>query len=166
VIHGAFSLLPNDVLANVVDGNLRKVGGITYDAAEQAFAEKLLPTLGKTDIALGSEREIQPIGNRLGQGSTDVGDVSWTVPTIGFRAATWVPGTPAHSWQAVAAGGMSIGFKGMENASRVLALTAVDLFTQPELIAKARAEFERRRGPDFKYVSAVGGRKPPLDYRR
>jgi aminobenzoyl-glutamate utilization protein B len=61
---------------------------------------------------------------------------------------------------------MSIGFKGMENASRVLALTAVDLFTQPELIAKARAEFERRRGPDFKYVSAVGGRKPPLDYRR
>ncbi|NBX41284.1 MAG: amidohydrolase, partial [Gammaproteobacteria bacterium] len=80
VIHGAFSLLPNDVLANVVDGNLRKVGGITYDAAEQAFAEKLLPTLGKTDIALGSEREIQPIGNRLGQGSTDVGDVSWTVP--------------------------------------------------------------------------------------
>ena len=166
VIHGAFSLLPNDVLANVVDGNLRKVGGITYDTAEQAFAEKLLPTLGKTDIALGSEREIQPIGNRLGQGSTDVGDVSWTVPTIGFRAATWVPGTPAHSWQAVAAGGMSIGFKGMENASRVLALTAVDLFTQPELIAKARAEFERRRGPDFKYVSAVGGRKPPLDYRR
>jgi len=166
VIHGAFSLLPNDVLANVVDGNLRKVGGITYDAAEQAFAEKLLPTLGKTDIALGSEREIQPIGNRQGQGSTDVGDVSWTVPTIGFRAATWVPGTPAHSWQAVAAGGMSIGFKGMENASRVLALTAVDLFTQPELIAKARAEFERRRGPDFKYVSAVGGRKPPLDYRR
>ncbi|MEY3466262.1 MAG: hypothetical protein RL603_1862 [Pseudomonadota bacterium] len=166
VIHGAFSLLPNDVLANVVDGNLRKAGGITYDAAEQAFAEKLLPTLGKTDIALGSEREIQPIGNRLGQGSTDVGDVSWTVPTIGFRAATWVPGTPAHSWQAVAAGGMSIGFKGMENASRVLALTAVDLFTQPELIAKARAEFERRRGPDFKYVSAVGGRKPPLDYRR
>jgi len=134
VIHGAFSLLPNDVLANVVDGNLRKAGGITYDAAEQAFAEKLLPTLGKTDIALGSEREIQPIGNRLGQGSTDVGDVSWTVPTIGFRAATWVPGTPAHSWQAVAAGGMSIGFKGMENASRVLALTAVDLFTQPELI--------------------------------
>ena len=105
VIHGAYSLLPNDVLATAVDVNLRRVGGLTYDATEQAFAEKLFATLGKTDVALGSEREVQPIGRRLGMGSTDVGDVSWVVPTIGFRTATWVPGTPAHSWQAVAAGG-------------------------------------------------------------
>jgi len=99
-------------------------------------------------------------------GSTDIGDVSWTVPTIGLRTATWVPGTPAHSWQAVAAGGMTIGLKGMENASKILALTAVDLFTQPSLITRARAEFEQRRGTDFKYRSAVGDRAPPLDYRR
>jgi len=166
VIHGAYSLLPNDVLATTVDGNLRRVGGVTYDPAEQAFAEKLFATLGKTDVALGSERDVQPIGRRLGMGSTDVGDVSWVVPTIGFRTATWVPGTPAHSWQAVAAGGMTIGLKGMENASKILALTAVDLFTQPELVARARAEFEQRRGVEFKYRSAVGDRAPPLDYRR
>ncbi len=166
VIHGAYSLLPNDVLATTVDTNLRRVGGVTYDSAEQAFAEKLFTTLGKTDVALGSEREVQPIGRRLGMGSTDVGDVSWVVPTIGFRTATWVPGTPAHSWQAVAAGGMTIGLKGMENASKILALTAVDLLTQPELIARARAEFEQRRGAEFKYRSAVGDRAPPLDYRR
>jgi aminobenzoyl-glutamate utilization protein B len=95
-----------------------------------------------------------------------VGDVSWVVPTIGFRTATWVPGTPSHSWQAVAAGGMTIGLKGMENASKILALTAADLFSQPELIARARAEFEQRRGAEFKYRSAVGDRAPPLDYRR
>ena len=166
VIHGAYSLLQNDVLATTVDGNLRRVGGVTYDPAEQAFAEKLFATLGKTDVALGSERDVQPIGRRLGMGSTDVGDVSWVVPTIGFRTATWVPGTPAHSWQAVAAGGMTIGLKGMENASKILALTAVDLFTQPELVARARAEFEQRRGVEFKYRSAVGDRAPPLDYRR
>lgn len=166
VIHGAYSLLPNDVLATTVDTNLRRVGGVTYDSAEQAFSEKLFTTLGKTDVALGSEREVQPIGRRLGMGSTDVGDVSWVVPTIGFRTATWVPGTPAHSWQAVAAGGMTIGLKGMENASKILALTAVDLLTQPELIARARAEFEQRRGAEFKYRSAVGDRAPPLDYRR
>jgi aminobenzoyl-glutamate utilization protein B len=99
-------------------------------------------------------------------GSTDVGDVSWVVPTIGFRTATCVPGTPAHSWQAVAAGGMTIGLKGMENASKILALTAVDLFTQPELIGRARTEFEQRRGAGFTYRSAVGDRAPPLDYRR
>jgi aminobenzoyl-glutamate utilization protein B len=166
VIHGAYSLLPNDALAAAVDLNLRRIGGVAYDQAEQAFAEKLFATLGKTDLALGSEREVQPIGRRLGMGSTDVGDVSWVVPTIGFRTATWVPGTPAHSWQAVAAGGMTIGLKGMENASKILALTAADLFSQPELIARARAEFDQRRGVDFKYRSAVGDRAPPLDYRR
>jgi len=95
-----------------------------------------------------------------------VGDVSWTVPTIGFRTATWVPGTPAHSWQAVAAGGMSIGLKGMENATKILTLTAVRLMQDAELIRSAKAEFEQRRGAGFKYVSVVGDRKPPLDYRR
>jgi len=166
VIHGAYSLLPNDALAAVVDRQLRRVGGVIYDPREQEFAERLFKTLGKTELALGSERDVQPIGTRMSSGSTDVGDVSWTVPTIGFRTATWVPGTPAHSWQAVAAGGMTIGLKGMENASKVLALTAVELFTRPKIITEARAEFERRRGADFKYVSVIGERAPPLDYRR
>jgi aminobenzoyl-glutamate utilization protein B len=82
-----------------------------------------------------------------------------------MTAATWVPGTPAHSWQAVAAGGMTIGLKGMIVAAKTMALTAMDLFTQPETVAKAKAEFENRRGPGFKYVPLIGDRKPPLDYR-
>ena len=166
VIHGAYSLLPNDSLAALVDEKLRKVGGVQWDASEQAFAAKISTTFAKADLGPGSERDVQPIGSRMSFGSTDVGDVSWTVPTIGFRTATWVPGTPGHSWQAVAAGGMSIGLKGMANASKVLALTAVDLLSRPELISAARAEFERRRGPDYRYASAVGDRAPPLDYRR
>jgi len=166
VIHGAYSLLPNDALAVLIDEKLRKVGGVQWDASEQAFATKISTTFAKADLGPGSERDVQPIGARMSFGSTDVGDVSWTVPTIGFRTATWVPGTPGHSWQAVAAGGMSIGLKGMENASKVLALTAVDLLSRPALITAAREEFERRRGPDFRYASAVGDRAPPLDYRR
>ncbi len=166
VIHGAYSLLPNDALATAVEGHLKTVGGVIYDDNERAFAEKLAKTLGTTDLTLGSERDIQPADSRPTFGSTDVGDVSWTVPTIGFRTATWVPGTPAHSWQAIAAGGMSIGFKGMENASKVLVLTATQLYQDPDLIARAKAEFEQRRGANFKYISVVGDRKPPLDYRR
>jgi aminobenzoyl-glutamate utilization protein B len=84
---------------------------------------------------------------------------------MGLSAATWVPGTPAHSWQAVAAGGTGIGLKGMQVAAKTLALTAMDLFTQPETIAQAKAEFLQRRGPDFNYVAMVGDRKPPLNYR-
>ena len=95
-----------------------------------------------------------------------MGDVSWNVPTSGVRTATYVPGTPAHSWQAVAAGGMTIGTKGMINAAKVLAFAAMELFTDPELVEQARTEFEERRGKAFRYVPMVGDREPPLDYRR
>ncbi len=99
-------------------------------------------------------------------GSTDVGDISWLVPTAGLSTATWVPGTAAHSWQAVATGGTGIGAKGMLVAAKTLALTAIELYGRPALIREAWEELERRRGPGFEYTSLVGDREPPLDYRR
>lgn len=99
-------------------------------------------------------------------GSTDVADVSWVVPTGGMTAATWVPGTSAHSWQAVAAGGTTIGDKGMLVAAKTLAMTAVDLITRPDLREAAKAERERRVGPNFVYKPLLGDRDPPLDYRK
>lgn len=164
VIHGANSLLPNRYLQNIVHANMTKVGGVNYTPVETAWAQKLLPTLA-VKKTLGDAAKIDPLSENHGSGSTDVGDVSYTVPTAGFSTATWVPGTPAHSWQAVAAGGTSIGFKGMQNAAKVLALTAIELFERPEHIAAAKAEFNERRGPNFVYESLVGDRKPPLDYR-
>ena len=101
-----------------------------------------------------------------GSSSTDVGDVSWVIPTAGLRVATWVPGTSAHSWQAIAAGGISIGNKGMINATKTLALTAIDLFEDPAIVANAKQERADRVGPDFVYQSLVGDRAPPLDYRQ
>ena len=166
VIHGIHSLLPNEALAALMDANLRRVGGVTYSPDEQAFAEKLRATLGTTTLPLGSEKEIQPNELRMTKGSTDVGDVSWVVPTAGLGTATWVPGTSAHSWQAVAAGGMGIGTKGMLVAAKTLAMTAVDLLSDPAHIDAARAEFDERRGPDFEYHALLGDRPPPLDYRK
>lgn len=166
VIHGNHSVLPNEALARVMDRNLRVVGGVTYAPEELAFAETIRTTLGDAERKLGSERQIMPFEPWAGKGSTDVGDVSWTVPTTGLRVAAWVPGTPAHSWQATAAGGTSIGTKGMMVAAKTLALTAVDLFQQPALIDSAEAEFQRRRGPDFAYRALLGDRDPPLDYRK
>lgn len=167
IIHGVYDLLPNDTLANAMHANLLTVGGVVYDEQEKAFAATLGKTLpGGRPAALELASSIQPFDYvREGGGSTDVGDVSWNVPTIGLRTATWVPGTPAHSWQAVATGGTTIGLKGMLVAAKTLALTAVDLYTQPALVQQAKAEFDRRRGPDFTYRSLLGDRKPPLDYR-
>jgi len=108
---------------------------------------------------------VRPFAQSDAGGSTDVGDVCWVVPNSGLSTATWVPGTPAHSWQAVAAGGMSIGHKGMINAAKTLAMSVHDLMTKPELVAAARAEFDRKRGAGFVYAPLIGDRKPPLDYR-
>ena len=151
----------------MMHAKLSEVGGVKYSPEERAFAEKLYGNLDAPTTKLGSEEIVQAFEfERPGVGSTDVADVSWTVPTVGLRTATWVPGTPAHSWQATAAGGMGIGYKGMNVASQTLALMGQELFTNPELIAAARAEFEKRRGPDFKYQPLLGDRKPALDYRR
>jgi aminobenzoyl-glutamate utilization protein B len=167
VMHGNYPLLPNETLARQVDGNLRQLGGFTYTPAERQFAEEIRLTLpGAQAMAIDSTNEIQPFVFRQSMGSTDVGDVSWLVPTVGFTTATWVPGTPAHSWQAVAAGGTSGAHKGMLLAARLLAQTGVDLFTNPDLITAAQQELERRRGADFEYAALLGDREPPLDYRR
>ena len=77
-----------------------------------------------------------------------------------------MPGTAAHSWQAVAAGGTGIGTKGMLLASKVLARTILELMDSPALVLEARKDFEERRGPDFEYAPLLGQRQPPLDYRK
>ncbi|MBC7369591.1 MAG: amidohydrolase [Undibacterium sp.] len=165
---GAYELLSNETLGRVMHKNLEAVGGVNYTPAEKAFAEKIGRTLpGGKPAVLELASMVAPFSNfsSVGNASTDAADVSWTVPTMGLVAATWVPGTPAHSWQAVAAGGTGIGLKGMQVAAKTLALTATDLFTQPEVVAQAKAEFLKRRGADFKYEPMVGNRAPALDYR-
>jgi aminobenzoyl-glutamate utilization protein B len=165
VIHGNHSLLPNETLAGAMHANLTKVGGVQYSKEEQRFAEKISTTLGLTEDKSGEQEQIMPLMMSGGMGSTDVGDVSWLVPTTGLYTATWVPGTAAHSWQAIAAGGTSIGGKGMIVAAKTLALTIVELLQDPELVAAARDEMKERRGDDFVYKALLGDRSPPLDYR-
>lgn len=168
VIGGVYELLPNAALARAMHANLQSVGGVPYTAAEKEFAAKIGRTLFGQPVAVETAAQVLPFDPKSassGGGSTDVGDVSWAAPTVGLNAATWVPGTPAHSWQAVAAGGTTIGLKGMTVAAKTIALTAIDLFTNPELIAQAKAEFLERRGKDFKYSPLLGDRAPPLNYR-
>ena len=163
---GVYNLLANTILAKTMNDNLRLVGGYTLSDKEKEFAQKIQktftapPRLEETNVI----HEFGEDGDMMG--STDVGDVSWVVPTTGLSTATWVPGTAAHSWQAVAAGGMSIGNKGMMMAAKTLAATAIDLFEQPALVQEAWKEFNSRRPQNFKYEALVGDRKPALDYRK
>jgi aminobenzoyl-glutamate utilization protein B len=169
IIGGVYEILPIDTLARVMRNNMAKVGAVKYTEAEIEFGKKLQKTfIGAVPEISEAEtiEEYQPINseNRSG-GSTDVADVSWVVPTVGFRAATWIPGTPSHSWQAVACGGTDIGIKGLMVAAKTLALTGVDLFTQQKIITSAKAEWIKARGENFKYIPLIGNRKPALNYR-
>jgi aminobenzoyl-glutamate utilization protein B len=166
IIGGTHDLLLNRTLGEAMQKNLEKVGGVKYTEEEIQFAQKIQSSFTYKAPAISQADSIAPLKIEMdaGGGSTDVGDVSYAVPTVGLRAATWVPGTPAHSWQAVACGGTAIGTKGMLVAAKTMALTAIDLFTDPTLIQKSKDEFLKVKG-DYKYEALLGNRKPALNYR-
>ena len=161
---GTMEILPNDALAQIVAGNLKQLNDLKYSPEEHQFAVRLQTTLTKPQ-PLESLGQVFNTSGDVGKGSTDVGDVSWVVPTAGFTTACYVPGTGAHSWQAVAAGGTTIGRNGMQLAARTMAASAWDLFHQPESLAAAKAEFTRRLDGRKYDPLLLPGQKPPLDYR-
>ncbi|MEM8929339.1 MAG: amidohydrolase [Bacteroidota bacterium] len=166
IISGMYGLLPNETLAKAMHKNLSIVGGVQYDAKELEFAQKIQESFNSTKVPpLSNSKDIQPYRLSHFSASTDVGDVSYVVPTVGLGTATWIPGTAAHTWQAVAADGMSIGFKGMMAASKTMALTGKDLILNPSLIQEAQKEFKERLG-SLVYEPLIGDRMPPLDYRK
>ena len=145
----SFELLPNLAISQLIQANLELVGAPSFTDEEREFARQTQRPL--------VEARGHPIENALADGveplparpdhikaSTDVGNVSWQVPTGGFRAACYTYEAPGHSWQIVACTGMSIGKKGLACAAKVLAATAVDLLGNPENVADARSDFEKR----------------------
>jgi aminobenzoyl-glutamate utilization protein B len=161
---GTMEILPNDTLAKVAKANLTALNDLKYDAEELKFALRLQESFADK-VPLETLGTVADVSGKSSGGSTDVGDVSWVVPVAGFSTACWVPGTPGHSWQAVACGGTTIGKQGMVLAARTLAATAYDLFADPKLIAAAKDE-HRRRLDGRRYTPLMDkDQKPALDYR-
>ena len=166
IIHGNNPTLPLESLQMMMDEKLRQLAPIEYTAEELAWAASIRESFGDEAPPLAQSSEVEDYAVLTGYGSTDVGDVSRAVPTVSVRTATWVPGTAAHSWQAVAASGHSYGAKGTQHAAKAMILAAVELYTNPRLRERAKAEFTAARGEDYVYESLLGDRDPPLDYRR
>ena len=163
-------LLQNTPLSEVLHRNLKLVSPPHFTAEEQAFARKLQEPLIEqfgTAFPSGLDDSVQPLAAlpELSKGSTDVGDVSWFVPTSGIRTACFATGSPGHSWQNVAAIGSTIGEKGTIYAAQVLAVSALDLFEQPDVLAAAKGDWkERMKGR--KYTSLIPkGQKAPVKIR-
>lgn len=161
---GTHNIMPSDTLSRVTLKNLRELADMQYNEEEYAFAKELQKSLF-SPIDLNVIKEVFDRQGEVSKGSTDVGDISWVTPTTGFRTACWVPGTPAHSWQAVAAGGTTIGRQGMVLAARVLAATAWDLAHDPDTLSKARKELDLKLSKGGYSAMLKQDQAPPLNYR-
>jgi aminobenzoyl-glutamate utilization protein B len=160
---GDYDILVNHAGAKLLDQNLKWLGPITYTAAEQDFAKAIQRAVGIEER--GVVGEVQPLEDPAptdpSGGSTDVGDVSWVVPTINLTVTTGVWNSPWHAWPVVATGGMSIGHKGMVYAAKALAITGIDLFIDPALRQAMKAEFTKQTA-GFVYKPWIPPGPPPV----
>jgi aminobenzoyl-glutamate utilization protein B len=162
VIGGDWEVLVNMAGQRIAQANLEWLGPIEFTDAEQEFARTIQRENGVAEKGL--QAAVKPFEENPGVpegGSTDVGDVSWTIPTIHISVVTAPAGAPWHGWSVVACGGMSIGHKGMIYASKALAATMVDLFQNEKAREEIRNEFEEKtRG--IEYVPYIPDGPPVL----
>ena len=177
VISGMSNLLGNKPLERTMQANLQRLGPPPFDADDRAFAEQIRATVRQEDIVSAFKRfgmpvtdapladEIVPLDAETAKsvGSTDVGDVSWAVPTVQMRGATYAIGTPGHSWQLTAQGKSPLAHKGMVHAAKVMAGTAVDLLQDRALLQAAKAEHGARLAATPFESPLPEGLPPPFD---
>jgi aminobenzoyl-glutamate utilization protein B len=160
---GDYEVLVNQTGTRLLHLNLLALGPITYSPEEQDFAKAIQRAVGIEER--GVVGEVQPLKDPPPAapqgGSTDVGDVSWLVPTINLTVATGVWNSPWHAWPVVATGAMPIGHKGMIYAAKALAMTAVDLFTDAARREAIRAEFTKQTA-GFVYKPWIPAGPPPI----
>jgi len=164
LVTGSYEILENEPLALLMDGNLRLIGAPSFSPEEKQFAAELRKNLGLSDARDGSEGPLDTSIARFAPditgGSTDVGDVSWVIPTAGLTVATSARGIPGHSWSTVACSGSPIGKRGSIVAAKVLATTMLDVLEKPETVAAARTDFVRRKGDMVYKVMLPAGPAP------
>jgi aminobenzoyl-glutamate utilization protein B len=164
-------IIPNLPLSQLIARNFKRVGPPKFTEADAAFARRLQAPL-RTDFGLKEEKALHDVIEELPAqpyppegGSTDVGDVSWMVPTSGLGTACFALGSPGHSWQNTAAIGSPIGHKGMMVAAKVLALSLADMLQDAAALKDAKADFDKRM-KDRKYTTRIPeGQKAPKTIR-
>ncbi|MEB8328814.1 amidohydrolase [Flavobacteriaceae bacterium KMM 6897] len=162
LISGIYETLVNRSGGEIIQKNLELLGPISYTAEETAFGKKIQEGTGKAQVGMDSNiYPLEETRENPGGGSTDVGDVSWNVANINLGVTTAPKDTPWHSWAVVACGGMSIGHKGMAYAAKAMGMTMVDLFENPKLVEKVKAEYKERKGNEV-YEAIVPAGPPPI----
>ena len=162
LVSGLHEVIVNRTGGMALHKNLEMLGPVSYTDEELTFAYGIQDATGTP--RKGIDGTLQPLEETLEHpmgASSDVGDVSWLVPEIRLGVTTAPVGTPWHSWAVVACGGMSIGHKGLVHAAKALAMTMVDLYSDPQLVRDIRSEFEQRmEGKTYEAILPEG--PPPV----
>ena len=177
VYSGVSNLVGNAPLEQAMQVEFDKLGPVMFDDEDAAFADEIRKTLTADDIAASFQRAgretppdlplcdfVAPLERPSigGEGSTDVGDVSWVTPTVQARVATCAVGTPFHTWQTVAQGKAPAAHKGMIHAAKVMAATATHLINAPETLQAARDIHDQRQRTTPYVCPIPNGQKPPV----
>lgn len=163
LISGIYEVLVNREGGKIMQGNLELLGPIEYTEEEIAFGKGIQNATGKPEVGMDSAiKPLEDTKEHPGGGSTDVGDVSWNVANINLGVTTAPKDTPWHSWAVVACGGMSIGHKGMIYAAKAMSMTMADLFENPDLVEKVKAEYKERKGEEV-YEPMIPEGPPPVN---
>ncbi|MGH6919045.1 MAG: amidohydrolase, partial [Geminicoccaceae bacterium] len=180
IIGAVSNLLGNTPLEQAMDDHFERLGPVPFDAADRDFARRVQATLGADDVVTDFLRVGIPLDPEMALhdsvvargvrgepmiGSTDVGDVSWTVPTVQARVATHAIGTPGHSWQVTAQGKAPAAHKGMVHAAKVMAGTALECLSRPALIEAARADHAARLAQSPYRCPIPDDVRPPIQPR-
>lgn len=157
------SLIISDTISKVLYDNFEAIGTNTYTEEELAFAKEIQQSFdGDTSKPINDELREMPATPEFKASSTDIGDVSWLVPTARILATTVANGTPGHSWQLVAQGKNSVAHKGMLLAGKVMGAATVDLLLHPEKIEEAKKEHkEKLNGREYASLIPEGMKPQP-----
>ena len=165
LISGIYETLVNREGGKIMQKNLELLGSIEYSDTEVEFGKKIQEATNKPKIGMDSSiKPLEETRENPGGGSTDVGDVSWNVPNINLGVTIAPKDTPWHSWAVVACSGMSIGHKGLVYSSKAMAMTMADLFKNPDLVKKVKAEYVERKGDEV-YEPIIPEGPPPIDQK-
>jgi len=157
---GDWELLVNRPGARLLQDNMALLGELPFTPEEQEFAKAIQKATGVAEVGLVTR--LRPIEEQVFEGgSTDVGDISWLVPTLHLSVTTAPYEAPWHAWPVVACGGMSIGHKGLVYAAKTLAATMTDLFTRPDVLAGIQAEF-RSQSQGVTWKPYIPDGPPPI----
>jgi aminobenzoyl-glutamate utilization protein B len=150
---GIYDCLPNDVLAERMTEQMNRYFPVVWTDEEQAFAKSIQKEMGQPEDGLATTVMPVPTGVNIG-GSSDVGDVSWQIPTMGAVYSSWPLNIPPHQWGCTACHGMSIGRKATHQAAKVLATTGLDLLTEPDLLKAVKDDFVKQlNGRSYKTLN-------------